>query len=206
MVCLSYRGYWSSKGRPSEQGINSDAAAALQWVSDLHAKTYAGAGRGVIPLVLLWGQSIGAAIATNLAARADAPADALDVDGIILETPFLSARALLAAIYPQKWLPYKHIWPFLWNPKDTLKNLAKIAAAGRRKSGAALDILIVEAGRDELVSAEHGQKLYKKCIELGLAAEMRTVHGAYHNKVIVMPEGRLAVSDYIIGRIERLVE
>ena len=32
MVCCSYRGYWTSQGRPSEKGIAKDAAAALEWI------------------------------------------------------------------------------------------------------------------------------------------------------------------------------
>lgn len=32
MVCVSYRGYWTSKGRPSERGMAKDAVAALEWI------------------------------------------------------------------------------------------------------------------------------------------------------------------------------
>jgi uncharacterized protein len=32
MVCVSYRGYWTSKGRPSERGMAKDAVAALKWI------------------------------------------------------------------------------------------------------------------------------------------------------------------------------
>ena len=37
------------------------------------------------------------------------------VDGLVLETPFTSIRAMLVAIYPQQWLPYRYLYPFLWN-------------------------------------------------------------------------------------------
>src|SRR4051794_33675624 len=32
MVCCSYRGFWTSNGRPSEKGIALDAEATLRWI------------------------------------------------------------------------------------------------------------------------------------------------------------------------------
>ncbi len=190
MVCLSYRGYWTSTGRPSEQGLNKDAAAGLRWIADSHAEMYAGREKAVAPLVLLWGQSIGAAIATQLAAQAgNAPADTVRPDAVILETPLLSTRALLAAIYPQRWAPYRYLWPLLWNRLDTWSNLGEIARQRTSSSSrsAAPSLLILEAGRDELVPAAHGDQLFQRCQELGLAAERRAVQGALHNEAMASP-------------------
>lgn len=53
VVALSYRGYWTSRGRASERGIKMDAAGTLAYV----AANFPGAN------VFLWGQSIGAGVA-----------------------------------------------------------------------------------------------------------------------------------------------
>ena len=37
VVALSYRGYWTSKGRPSERDITLDVAATLAWVSSTYS-------------------------------------------------------------------------------------------------------------------------------------------------------------------------
>lgn len=159
MVCLSYRGYWRSRGRPSERGIGLDAEAALQWVRQLNSDN----SREKRLVVVLWGQSIGAGVATNLAVSSSARAGPRP-DVLILETPFLSVPAMLEVLYPQKWLPYRHLWPFLRNHLDTEKNL-EVVAADCEKSG------LRAPGRDELVPAEHAAKLYQRCLELDLPVE-----------------------------------
>ncbi|CZT46773.1 uncharacterized protein RSE6_07261 [Rhynchosporium secalis] len=68
MVCCSYRGYWTSKGRPSEKGIAMDAEASLEWIKDDFPRQ-GGKVDEPVPIVI-WGQSICAGVATNLAAQA----------------------------------------------------------------------------------------------------------------------------------------
>lgn len=193
MVCLSYRGYWTSRGRPSEKGINLDAQAALEYVAKLHKDTHG--DEGPEPLLVLWGQSVGSGFATNLAAWPGFPAS-VNLQALVLETVFTSTRAMLAAVYPPKWAPYRYLWPFLRNHLDSLGNLDKIAAQRRGAHGGP-HITIVEAGRDELVPADHGAELYQRGLELGLSVEKRTVAGAFHNDVMFKGEGRRAVADAI---------
>jgi hypothetical protein len=57
------------------------------------------------------GQSIGAGFATNLAAQTEPSMSNLALKTLILETLFLSVRAMLETLYPQKWIPYRHLWP-----------------------------------------------------------------------------------------------
>ncbi|GKT91815.1 alpha/beta hydrolase superfamily protein [Colletotrichum tofieldiae] len=169
MVCLSYRGYWTSRGRPSEKGINLDAQAALHWIGRMHGEHDAH-GHQPLPEVILWGQSIGAGVATNLAAWEAFPST--------------------------KWVPYRHLWPFLRNHLDSWANLAAIARnwSGEREKPR---VTIVEAGRDELVPAEHGAMLVQRCGEVGLPIEKKTVRGAFHNDAVIKLEGRRAVVDAI---------
>lgn len=109
LVAVSYRGYWTSRGRPSERGIGLDAAAAIEYARS-RLRTSADP-----PIrLVLWGQSIGAGVATSAAAalssivpkkkgsRNGDSALASPVSGLVLETPFASVRAMLTAVYPQR--------------------------------------------------------------------------------------------------------
>ncbi len=194
MVCLSYRGYWTSRGRPSEKGINIDAQAALAYVEGLYKEEYADGGPE--PVIIFWGQSIGSGIATNLAAWEKFPAGTR-LDGLVLETVFTSVKDMLGAVYPPKWVPYRYLWPFLRNHLDSRANLEKIAARKNPDGSGGPLITIVEAGKDELVPAEHGAELLQRGTDLGLDIEKKTVQGAFHNDVMFKGEGRRAVADAI---------
>ncbi|KAI1267595.1 alpha/beta-hydrolase [Xylariaceae sp. FL1019] len=208
MICLSYRGYWTSRGRPSEKGLRLDANAAVEWISRSHQ-----AHQTLPAELILWGQSIGSGIATNLAASFSPsfPKSSsttflpknLHLNSIILETPFTSIRAMLEVLYPQKWLPYKYLWPFLHNQLDSYQNLGLIADTGVCEKTGLPKILIVQAAKDELVPAELTDKLYAKCKEVGLKADRVSVDGAFHNDAIFRPQGRKAVAGFLR---ERMVE
>ena len=194
MVCLSYRGYWTSHDRPSELGINQDAEAALRWISEFHHRRYP-TEQTPKPTVILYGQSIGCGFATNLASTTEA----MQIDGLVLETPFVSTRTMLRALYPQKWLPYQYLWPFLRNQLDSWTNFGTIAkrAAGSRPPG----VYMIEAGKDELVPADHGEQLAERCQAVGLPMERYKVRGALHNEVIVRTQGKSAIAHSIASAV-----
>jgi hypothetical protein len=90
LVALSYRGYAGSSGRPSEQGLLQDAAAAYAFTSARY-----GADR-----IVLWGFSLGSGVAVALAAEQP-------VGKLILEAPYTSIVDLAASllrIFPVRWL------------------------------------------------------------------------------------------------------
>jgi acetyl esterase/lipase len=196
MICLSYRGYWTSHDRPSEPGIDLDSQAALQWVAQLH-ESKSEKGDRTKPTVLLWGQSIGCGFATNLAAKGHFPHN-LTIDGLILETPFTNVRAMLQALYPQKWLPYQYLWPFLRNHLDSWTNLGMIA---KRFPETPPGIFIVEAGKDELVPSNHGEELFQRCHRVGLPVERQKVRGALHNEAMVRAAGKQALAHSIVTAV-----
>ncbi|KAL7906157.1 Alpha/Beta hydrolase protein [Trichoderma velutinum] len=198
MICLSYRGYWTSHDRPSEKGIDLDSEAALRWVSKLHHEKYK--ETPMAPVTILWGQSIGCGFATNLAAKAQDAAN-LPINALVLETPFTNTRAMLTALYPQKWLPYRHLWPFLRNHLDSWANLELIAAKAQKPG-----IYIVEAGKDELVPSDHGGILHRRCQDVQLYAELHTVRGALHNDVMVRRHGKHTIAESIALAVSRAQE
>ncbi|TQV96913.1 alpha/beta superfamily hydrolase [Cordyceps javanica] len=191
IIGVSYRGYWKSHDRPSEKGINLDIEAALRWVGQLHRNRHPGAQRD--PVVLLWGQSVGCGFASNLAANTTDESN-LTIHGMILETPFTNTRAMLQALYPQKWLPYQYLWPFLRNQLDTWKNLKTVA---EKSKGRPMPVYIVEAGSDELVPQNHGQLLVGRCKEVGLPVQWYTVRRALHNDVSIRLAGKQAIAEYL---------
>lgn len=81
VMAVDYRGYGASTGRPSERGIYRDAEAAHQRFAQ-HLQ------QPGIPVVV-WGRSLGCAVASYAAAKF--PSDAL-----ILESPFPDVRSLFA--------------------------------------------------------------------------------------------------------------
>src|ERR1019366_7245444 len=90
IVALSYRGYAGSGGRPSEQGLLLDAAAAYAFT----------AARYSADRIVVWGFSLGSGVAVALAA------DRL-VGKLILEAPYTSIVDIagsLLRIMPVRWL------------------------------------------------------------------------------------------------------
>jgi fermentation-respiration switch protein FrsA (DUF1100 family) len=90
LVALSYRGYAGSSGKPSEQGLLQDAAAAYAFT----------AARYSADRIVVWGFSLGSGVAVALAA--DRP-----VGKIILEAPYTSITDIAATVYrivPVRWL------------------------------------------------------------------------------------------------------
>jgi uncharacterized protein len=187
IVALSYRGFWTSKGRPSERGIKLDAQAALQWVLSKGDLSNA--------RVVIWGQSIGAGVATTaLANHLETETDhrkLAAVSGLILETPFVNLRSMLVALYPQKFLPYRYLYPFLrstWDSQDALQRIAAAYQRGQPK------VLILQAGSDEIVPVGQAEILAGICAEGGLDAELILIKGALHTEIMAKQEGRKAVA------------
>lgn len=187
IVAVSYRGFWTSKGRPSQRGLEQDAASAIDWVvrelspsppHDLH--------------LVLWGQSIGAGVVTavtaNLMTRASLSSK---IKALLLETPFTSLKDVLAALYPQSWLPYRYLWPFLTSQWDSVRALKRIAKGQITRKPI---VLIVQAGQDEIVPDSHGKQLLELCLDLGFDAKLKSVPNALHTNAMSQSCARKFVS------------
>lgn len=198
LVALSYRGYWTSSGRASQTGIEKDAAATLAWAQNLQAKD------GFMTQLVLWGQSIGAGVATtafanlsteqkHIARSSTATGTESGVDAMILETPFTSVSNMLIAFYPQRWLPYRYLTPFLWNSWDSVKALRTI----KQQQTHSLQLLLMIASKDEVVPPEEGEQLMKLCHELDFAVTYRAVPGALHTECLAKAQGREGIVDFL---------
>lgn len=194
---------------------------------------------------MLWGQSLGAGVALVAAAadlnpdpnpdpaatnrskgarkesggvgegKGQQEEKRLEISGLLLETPFVSVRAMLVALYPEKWLPYRYLGPFLTNHWDSEEALRKIGAAlgasgatefnhcsaqsapsssGERKRPR---VLILQGGRDEVVPKEHATRLETVCNEVGLQMRRVEVSGALHTEVMAKAAGKRAAVEFI---------
>lgn len=148
---VDYRGYGRSQGSPSEEGLYRDARA-------IYRKAIESGFRE--ERIVLFGESLGAAVAVDLASR-------WAVGGVVLETPFLSVPAL-ARVH------YAYVPAFL--VQNRFDNASKIAAVAAPK-------LIFVAENDEVVPAVQGRRLVERARGV---RELFVIPGAHHNDTYVV--------------------
>ena len=126
VFAYDYRGYGLSQGRASEQHVYADIEAAYDYLT---RELRVPAAR-----IILYGRSLGAGAAVDLAARQS-------VGGLILESPFLTAFRVMTRI---------PLFPF-----DRFRNVDKI---GRVRC----PVLVMHGEADEIVPLWHGQQLFER--------------------------------------------
>jgi len=138
-MIVDYRGYGRSEGSPGEQGTYLDALAAWQHLTQTRK----------IPgdRIVLFGRSLGGAVATWLAAELDA---AEGPAALIVESTFTSIPDRGAELYP--FLPVR------WLARIRYNTLERIATVPCR-------ILIIHSRGDEIIPFHHGKKLYDAASE-----------------------------------------
>ena len=145
-LIVDYRGYGKSTGAPSEEGTYRDALAAWRHLTE---------GRGARPAdIVIFGESLGGAVASWLAAR-HAPR------ALVLTSTFTSATDLGAQVYG--FLPVRLISRFSY---DNLSNLKSIKSP----------VLIAHSRDDDIIPFAHGQKLFATAGEPKQFLEMRGGH------------------------------
>ncbi len=105
VLIFDYRGYGRSEGSPSEDGVLADARAARAWL----AKRAGVEEREIV----LFGRSLGGAVAVDLAAEDGAR-------GLVLQSTFTSIPDMAAYHYP--WFPARGLL------RTRLDSLAKIGS------------------------------------------------------------------------------
>ena len=129
VLLFDYRGYGQSAGSPSERGTYLDGEAALRYATDVLK---------VSPSrVVLHGESLGAAVAAEVALRHP-------VGGLILESGFTSVPDMARLLLP--WLPVR----LVSLRYDTLSKIGRIRCP----------VLIMHSPQDEIVPYEMGRRVF----------------------------------------------
>ncbi len=130
VLIIDYRGYGQSEGKPGERGITRDSDAAWRYLTQTRA----------LPpgTIVLYGESIGAAFAAQLAAKRACAA-------LITEGAFTSARDMAKKVIP--------LVPgfFLSLKLDTASYLSKVTAPK----------LLIHSVDDEIIPYKMGERLFE---------------------------------------------
>lgn len=153
---FDYRGYGRSEGSVSEEGTYRDAEAAL---------AYLRSQKDVNPAkIILFGRSLGAAIAVELAAKEPCA-------GLLLESPFTSVKEMADSAFP--------LFPvgFFFRTKyDALSKIKQVK----------VPVLILHGDRDEIVPFSMGRRIFEAANE---PKTFFTIKGAGHNDTYQMGGG-----------------
>ena len=148
LLLIDYRGYGKSAGRPTERGLYADAAAAYQYLLDTGHQPSG---------IVLHGESLGAAVAVDVAARRPCA-------GVVLEAPFSSGRDVAARVLPL-------VGPLIVFGFDSKTKIARVRAP----------LLIIHGDRDEVIDYELGKRLFEAAPQ---PKSFWTVPGAGHNDLV----------------------
>lgn len=130
LLAFDYRGYGESGGTPSEAGLYGDADAAWRYLTDTL--------RVAPDHIVLFGHSLGSAVAVELATRV--PAAGLILDGA------------LSSVIERAQEAYPYV-PVRWIARSRYPSLERIGRLTLPK-------LFLHARADEVIPFAHGRRLY----------------------------------------------
>lgn len=131
IMAVSYRGYGTSEGVPSEAGLFEDARTSLQFI--LKSRN--------IPVekTILYGESLGSGIAVQMATEFQG------LKAVVLEAPYTSVADRAAELYP--YIPARKLL------KDHFNSLQKIR-------NVKAPLMIIHGVEDITIPVHHGQAIF----------------------------------------------
>jgi fermentation-respiration switch protein FrsA (DUF1100 family) len=127
ILALDYRGYGRSAGTPTEKGLYQDAQAAYDYLLQTGCRP---------SQIVLHGESMGTAVAVDLASRRPCAA-------VVLEAPFTSAQDLARIVAPV-------IGPLIVRGFNSKAKIGRIHAP----------ILVIHGDRDQTIPLRLGEALF----------------------------------------------
>jgi len=165
VLMIDYRGYGQSGGSPSEAGLYSDAAAAWSYLID--EKGFAAND------VVIFGRSLGGAVATELASNVSAR-------GLILESTLSSARDFAQRVFP--------VLSRLIFMRFDFASAAKLPRVN-------YPVLVLHSSDDEIMPFELGERVFEAANEPKLFVRMRGGHN--DGFVVSQPEYEQALGEWL---------
>jgi hypothetical protein len=146
VLIYDYRGYGESEGKPTEKGTYRDATAAWAYLQE---------SRGIAPQeIIIFGRSLGAAIAVDLASRVPSA-------GVILESAFTSVADMAATLYP--WLPARFLVRYRY---DSAAKIGRIMSP----------LLVMHSRDDEIIPFSQGEELFARANQPKRFLQLRGGH------------------------------
>ncbi len=133
VFAFDYRGYGRSEGRPFEAGVLADGLAAQRWLAERTGQS--------TDQIVLYGRSLGGAVAVHLAAKQGAR-------GLILDRTFSSMVDVAASHLP--WFPVRLL---LWNRYPSERRIANYRGP----------LIQFHGEQDEVVPFRFAQQLFAAC-------------------------------------------
>lgn len=138
---FDYRGYGLSAGHATISGIHNDARAALQYVHDR---------ADIDPRrLVLFGQSLGGAVAIYTAVTAGIPLAA-----VVVESAFADYRKIMREKLAEFFLTWPLQWPLSYTVTDRYSPIRVVADLK-------VPLLIIHGDTDKVVPVEHAYDLYE---------------------------------------------
>jgi hypothetical protein len=167
VLIFDYRGYGRSEGKPSEEGTYRDALAAWKHLTE---------GHGIAPSrIVLFGRSMGAAVAAWLAARTQPGA-------LIVESAFTSVPDMAAEIY--WWLPARRLSRFEYATRDYVMRISA-------------PVLVVHSPEDEIIPFRHGEAIFAAARE---PKQLLRLRGGHNEGFLVSGEQYVNGLDAFLAR------
>jgi len=134
ILLVGYRGYGGNPGLPTERGLYEDGRAHLEWLAQ----------RGIAgDAIALYGESLGAAVAIQMATERNAAA-------LVLEAPFASIVHSARARYP--------LFAFDWLIRDKFASIRKI-------HNVRMPLFVIHGARDRVTPQRFGRMLFERAPE-----------------------------------------
>lgn len=148
VLLVDYRGYGKSEGTPTEEGTYRDATAACEYLARRPSPPPGG--------LVIFGRSLGAAVAVELATRKPCRA-------LVIESAFTSVKDLARGMFP-----YNLFLPMIPAMYESLVRIRQIS----------VPTLVIHGSRDEIIPFEHGKALHEACRG---PRSFHALEGATHN-------------------------
>jgi fermentation-respiration switch protein FrsA (DUF1100 family) len=134
ILLVGYRGYGGNPGAPTEAGLYDDARAHLDWLT----------AQGVrAEELVLYGESLGAAVAIQMALERKAAA-------LVLEAPFASILLSARARFP--------LFAFDWLIRDKFANIDKIDKIN-------MPLFVIHGALDRVTPQRFGRMVFERARE-----------------------------------------
>jgi len=153
ILIFDYRGYGRSEGVPSEEGIYIDGRTAFDYAAKL--------AQVDSKKIVLWGTSLGGAVAVDVASKRRAA-------GLILESTFTSAADMAMVHYP--------FFPARFLLRTELNSIEKISQINT-------PLLVMHGNKDSIVPFRFGKEIFDAANE---QKEFFEIQGADHNNTYII--------------------